>query len=1777
MIILSTRIKSLLFLAFSVVIIFQKGMGQTTACGTVEAGTHSECQAGALDVYTGICGGNSVEFVMTNIPGNSVPICGGANSIYNNPSYFAFMANGEDYFSVSVTVIPGTCNNNQGIQAALLHAQDCDSFDPVGNCFFQCTQGTFTMTTEQHPQGPWIPPAGTIIIVMLDGCNGDICTVNFTINSGWTNDPDRPDDAVLEQSILTTNDNMMCGLVNFYVSPEFEDICEYIWHFPNGQTMYSDGPQITVNVSDWPDGVLCVQGLNEDCFPGERFPTSNSVCYYFEGVELEAEVVAYNTECDLDNGILVIYPWSLNGTAPYNITWNFSTTDPYTIQNRPPGTYNVVIIDQKLCKFEGTYIIEDSGPLEITNIDIQNTDCDNNSGAITVDHNGDINSHYFEYIWTPTNFNAPQIAPLSAGTYTLVIRNGSVDGCETDPIQIEVEVEGNTPVNIVSTAPSNCGEFSGEIVFNATGVGPFSYILNGPGGPYSGNGTTITGLPAGQFTLTVDDNGSVCESLPVNVLIPGTVGPDIEAGADQSYCGVLSASLSGIVSAGNAEWQQVSGPSTAVFSDATNVGSTITVTEYGVYVFRLTGEVDGCDGNPDEVTIEFNESPSVVFSELCDLDEVLFEGEISRGTGPYVFTSNNTLPGDINGGIITGTGINPGINYNVQVQDDKGCLSPVYALNHSGAPVLDGPQQQIVLGCDDGDEGNVLIEVDGETSPDTDYYSFVWDVASGGGTIVGTNNYGEYTGEGVYRLIVSKLHSGCQDTILVDVIVDHEEPDVDIPDYLVIDCTIDLPLEVRDISGTVNVSHSWSTLDGNIVSDNGSWIELDDAGTYTLIVTDTNNNCQATAELVVEDQRSVPDLSVVGDMVFNCFDNGADTILVNTEVENANIIWTSATPEIVESFDGTQLIVNGGGTIQIIIEDLENGCKDTTVVVIDSELDTPDYTADAGFTLDCVSGLDTSLNVYVGGNIQVSWSTTNGLIRSGSEDPRVNITGGGEYVYVITDPDNGCSVTGSINIGIDADLPEVYVDEELLYFYCSTDEYVLNATSNVGGGETYSWAASSGGNIVGPDDQSSVIIDAPGIYTVYVTNPANNCVSSKNVVVEDRTQSPDIEVEDDKTLTCFDNGEITVSGSSNTDVTYNWTDQDGNSYPANPTITVNQGGTYTLTVIDNISGCTASAFVIINEDLDAPEIELPAGPTITCFTEGEGVIVQPVSLTSGAETTWSTSVSGGLGDTGQDGSFTALKPGIFNVQVFDPANGCISTNSIEVFGDFEKPDVDAGVNQFIDCREPEATLTGSSATPGAIYLWNTNNGVIESNPNQSTIQVTGTGTYTLTIQDPNNGCTESDNVEVISLVEEPHVEAGPDIVLGCGEFSIVQQTGRSNTPGVEFLWSTTNGNIIGDVSSPVISIDRPGNYVLEVTDPNTGCSSRDFFVATNTTDLPVADAGEMQELTCSVETVTLNGTGSTGNNLVYTWTKVGDSNPLPGANNPVISVTTAGTYLLTVVNTANGCSDQDQVVVFAQEDVLSDIMIDARDISCFGQNDGSIQILQLVGGVAPFEVRLNGQSVGDVRNFGQLIPGQYVIEVSDVNGCKVSKPVIIDEPGELTSSLGSDITIKKGDGLTLNLIYGGGSGVQTIIWDTLGVEFCENCISVHLDPSRSMTVNVTVIDSSGCISQSFMRITVERDIHVYVPNVIAPKKDNNNLLTIYAGKQVVSVESFTVFDRWGNYLYKDENFSPNDDLRGWDGTYNGKFVTSGVYVYAAQVLLDDGTKRVISGDVTVLY
>ncbi|MFN5629886.1 MAG: gliding motility-associated C-terminal domain-containing protein, partial [Bacteroidota bacterium] len=76
-----------------------------------------------------------------------------------------------------------------------------------------------------------------------------------------------------------------------------------------------------------------------------------------------------------------------------------------------------------------------------------------------------------------------------------------------------------------------------------------------------------------------------------------------------------------------------------------------------------------------------------------------------------------------------------------------------------------------------------------------------------------------------------------------------------------------------------------------------------------------------------------------------------------------------------------------------------------------------------------------------------------------------------------------------------------------------------------------------------------------------------------------------------------------------------------------------------------------------------------------------------------------------------------------------------------------------------------------------------------------------------------------------------------------------------------------------------------------------------------------------------------------------------------------------------------------------------------------------------------------------------------------------------------------------------------------------------------------------------------VKIEVEIDVNeIFVPDAFSPNSDGINDKVFVRGS--IREFSFSVFNRWGEQVFRTQNQS-----QGWDGSYRGKELDTGVFVY----------------------
>ncbi len=366
----------------------------------------------------------------------------------------------------------------------------------------------------------------------------------------------------------------------------------------------------------------------------------------------------------------------------------------------------------------------------------------------------------------------------------------------------------------------------------------------------------------------------------------------------------------------------------------------------------------------------------------------------------------------------------------------------------------------------------------------------------------------------------------------------------------------------------------------------------------------------------------------------------------------------------------------------------------------------------------------------------------------------------------------------------------------------------------------------------------------------------------------------------------------------------------------------------------------------------------------------------------------------------------------------------------------------------------------------------------------------------------------------------------------------------------------------------------PGTYTFRyLIDAAAPCVDDEATVTVVITPTPVADAGPDKTLDCNISSATLGGVNTTaGTGISYEWTL----DTAVVGNNKTLTTSIPGTYTL-LVSSAAECTATDRVAVILDGDLPS-ARLSVKGVRCFGDKNGSIHVDSVFSSHPPVLFSLNGGAFSTNTNFAPLTPGDYTVALQDANGCEwTSNTLTVTEPPQLIVTLGPDLNLALGDSALVELQASDSLlRLDTIIWHPLLDSTAVGQPYQHWLPTASGALSVHVVDSSGCAADDRLLVIVDKRRHIYIPNIIQPSAAGNDLVTVFGGSDVAEIESFQIYDRWGEQLFELLHFQPNNVSDGWAGRYRNKEVTPGVYAYYAVVRFKDGEREVFAGDVTVL-
>lgn len=205
-------------------------------------------------------------------------------------------------------------------------------------------------------------------------------------------------------------------------------------------------------------------------------------------------------------------------------------------------------------------------------------------------------------------------------------------------------------------------------------------------------------------------------------------------------------------------------------------------------------------------------------------------------------------------------------------------------------------------------------------------------------------------------------------------------------------------------------------------------------------------------------------------------------------------------------------------------------------------------------------------------------------------------------------------------------------------------------------------------------------------------------------------------------------------------------------------------------------------------------------------------------------------------------------------------------------------------------------------------------------------------------------------------------------------------------------------------------------------------------------------------------------------------------------------------------------------------------------------------------------------------------PGQYTYTTINQAGCdsivELSLDLRIWNDGV---SLPNDTTVEMGSALDISPIFIDPLFGQ-VVWTDEDANVLSNETTLSLmEIIFPQTINILAVDEHGCIDEDQIKIRVDRNIGIYTPNIFSPNGDgNNDFFRPIANPSITSLKDISIYDRWGNQVYYEENVTDLINWLGWNGDIKGGKAITGVYVYVATFISLDGQEELVSGDVTLI-
>ena len=280
----------------------------------------------------------------------------------------------------------------------------------------------------------------------------------------------------------------------------------------------------------------------------------------------------------------------------------------------------------------------------------------------------------------------------------------------------------------------------------------------------------------------------------------------------------------------------------------------------------------------------------------------------------------------------------------------------------------------------------------------------------------------------------------------------------------------------------------------------------------------------------------------------------------------------------------------------------------------------------------------------------------------------------------------------------------------------------------------------------------------------------------------------------------------------------------------------------------------------------------------------------------------------------------------------------------------------------------KASVVAMGGLPPYLYQWS-------NGSTNSTADLLIAGTYTVTVT---GGSTSSATI-VITEPSDINISTTIENITCSQPSGKIMTSVMGGKPGYQYSWSdgSTAENLLTTI---------PGSFQLTLTDQN-GCKK--MINQTISQDIAPPDATIQTmdtTITCVNPVVSLTAASATPG-VTFEW-----ASTIPISQQQMISVISAGVYMLKVTNPANGCTKVVNIQINENKVLPSAAIAGGDTLSCYNKNIA----LNATTDDKQYQWFSNGHLLDTSQIIQVSSPGKYILRVLDlINGCTNSDSIII--------------------------------------------------------------------------------------------------------------------------------------------------------------------------------------